>query len=206
MILKKISILILIGLCYLFAENKTKRITFEHTQGKSPFQYASLGKMVWFPDYNDYLAIGKGNYLNSIVKNKKDTNDKYLFLTNNGRWDGFIDEKILKSISIKKWDRTIVADFKKPINKFASIYINTELWKTIEKIEKTKDGKLLVINSPNIPLGIIDRNKVGYFVLHKLGLNLPPNFLNKFNNKNNYPLGIELPRIIKLMKKKGDIE
>ena len=68
MILKKISILILIGLCSLFAENKTKRITFEHTQGKSPFQYASLGKMVWFSDSNDYLAIGKGNYLNSIVK------------------------------------------------------------------------------------------------------------------------------------------
>ena len=68
MILKKISILTLIGFCYLFAENKTKRITFEHTQGKSPFKYASLGKMVWLPDYNDYLAIGKGNYLNSIVK------------------------------------------------------------------------------------------------------------------------------------------
>ena len=68
MILKKILMLILVGLCSLFAENKTKRITFEHTQGKSPFKYASLGKMVWFSDSNDYLAIGKGNYLNSIVK------------------------------------------------------------------------------------------------------------------------------------------
>ena len=68
MILKKFLMLILVGLCSLFAENKTKRITFEHTQGKSPFKYASLGKMVWFSDSNDYLAIGKGNYLNSIVK------------------------------------------------------------------------------------------------------------------------------------------
>ena len=68
MILRKISIFILIGLCSLYAENKTKRITFEHTQGKSPFKYASLGKMVWFSDKNDYLAFGKGNYLNSIVK------------------------------------------------------------------------------------------------------------------------------------------
>ena len=68
MILKKFLMLTLVGLCSLFAENKTKRITFEHTQGKSPFKYASLGKMVWFSDSNDYLAIGKGNYLNSIVK------------------------------------------------------------------------------------------------------------------------------------------
>ena len=66
MILKKISIFILVGLKSLFAENKTKRITFEHTQGKSPFQYASLGKMVWFSNSNVYLAIGKVNYLHSI--------------------------------------------------------------------------------------------------------------------------------------------
>ena len=29
--------------------------------------------------------------LNTLVKNKKDNQDKYLFLTNNGRWDGFIE-------------------------------------------------------------------------------------------------------------------
>ena len=40
--------------------------------------------------------------LNNIVKNKKDNQDKYLFLTNSGRWEGFIEEKILKSISVKK--------------------------------------------------------------------------------------------------------
>ena len=143
--------------------------------------------------------------LNVLVKNKNDLNDKYLFVTNNGRWDGFIDEKILKSVSLKKWERTFIEDFKKPINKFASIYCNAELWKTIEKIEKTNEGILLVINYAGLPLGIIDRNKIGYFVFNKLGINLPPNIVNKFNNKNQYPLGIELPKIIKLMKKKGDI-
>ena len=53
--------------------------------------------------------------------------------------------------------------------------------------------------------GIIDRNKIGYYVFNKLGLNLPSNIINKFNNKNQYPLGIELPKIIELMKRKGDI-
>ena len=143
--------------------------------------------------------------LNDVIKNKKDSLDKYLFLTNNGRWDGFIEEKILKSVSINKWERTLVGEFKKPINKFVSIKSNNELWKAIEKLENTNEGFILVLNSADIPLGIIDRKKIGYFVLNKLGLNLPSNLINKFNNKNQYPLGIELPKIIKLMKKKGDI-
>ena len=144
--------------------------------------------------------------LNNLVKNKKDSKDKYLFLTNNGRYEGFIDEKILKSVSVKKWDSTYVGEFKNPINKFINVNINNELWRTIEKIEKTNEGILLVLNSAEIPLGIIDRNKIGYFVFDKLGLNLPSNLMSKFSNKDKYPLGIELPRIIKLMKKKGDIE
>ena len=145
------------------------------------------------------------NELNNLVKNKNDRYDKYLFITNNGRWEGYIDEKILKSVSIKKWDRTFVGDFRKPINTFRSIKINTELWKTVEKIEKTKEGILLVLNPADIPLGIVDRTKVGSFVFNKLGLDLPTDILRKFNEKNQYPLGIELPRIIKLMKKNGDV-
>ncbi len=144
--------------------------------------------------------------LNNLLKNKKESYEKYLFLTNNGRWDGYIDEKILKSVSIKKWECTFVGDFKKPINTFANVKNNIELWRIIEKIEKTDDGLLLVLNSAGIPLGFIDRCIIGDFVFKKLGLKLPPNLINKFNNRNQYPLGIELPRIIKLMKKKGEID
>ncbi len=144
--------------------------------------------------------------LNKLVKNKRETDYKYLFLTNSGRWDGFINENLLKSVSIKKWERTFVGDFKKPIDSFACIYSNTELWKTIESIENTTEGFLLVLNAADIPLGIIDRNKIGYFVLNKLGLNLNSEIISKFNDKNQYPLGIQLPRIINLMRKKGDIE
>ncbi len=144
--------------------------------------------------------------LNNVVKSKKDKKDKFLFLTNSGRWDGFIDEKILKSVSVKKWDRTFVGDFKKPIKKLESINCSAELWRAIEKIEKSNEGTILVLNSADIPLGIVDRNKIGYFVFNKLGLNLPSNLISKFNNKDQYPLGIELPKIIKLMRKKGEIE
>ncbi len=151
-------------------------------------------------EFNSTLAE-----LNNVVKNRKDNQDKYLFLTNSGRWEGFIEENILKSVSVKKWDRTLVSQFKKPIYNFTSVKSSTKLWRAIEKIENTNEGLVLVVNSAEIPLGILDRNIIGYFVFNKLGLNLPSNLLRKFNNKNQYPLGIELPRIIKLMKKKGDI-
>ena len=85
------------------------------------------------------------------------------------------------------------------------MYSNDKLWKTIERLEKTDEGFVLVLNAADIPLGIIDRSKIGNFILNKLGLNLPSEIVNKLNYKNQYPLGIELPRIINLMKQKGDL-
>jgi len=143
--------------------------------------------------------------LNNLINNKKDASDKYFFVTNNGRWTGFIDVKILKTVSIKKWERNFVGDFKKPIDSFVSVYSNDKLWKTIERIEETGEGFILVLNAADIPLGIIDRSKIGNFILKKLGFNLPLEILNKLNYKNQYPLGIELPRIINSMKQKGDL-
>ena len=143
--------------------------------------------------------------LNTLIKNKKDASDKYLFVTSNGRWTGFIDENILKNVSIKKWERNFVGDFKKPIDSMVSVYSNDKLWETIERIEETGEGFILVLNAADIPLGIIDRSKIGNFVLNKLGFNLPSEIVNKLNYKNQYPLGIELPRIINSMKQKGDL-
>jgi len=143
--------------------------------------------------------------LNTLIKNKKDASDKYFFVTNSGRWTGFIDENILKTVSIKKWERHFVGDFKKPIDSFESVYSNDKLWKTIEKLEETSEGFILVLNAADIPLGIIDRLKIGNFIFNKLGFNLPSEIVNKLHYKNQYPLGIELPRIINLMKQKGDL-
>jgi len=142
---------------------------------------------------------------NKLIKNKKDVSDKYFFVTNNGRWTGFVDENILKTISLKKWERNFVGDFKKPIESFETVSYNDQLWRTIEKLEETNEGFLLVLNAADIPLGIIDRSKIGNFILNKLGFNLPSEILNKLNFKNHYPLGIELPRIINSMKQKGDL-
>ncbi len=142
---------------------------------------------------------------NKLIKNKQGERDKYFFVANNGRWTGFVDENILKTVTIKKWEQNFVGDFQKPINSFAHVFINDKLWKTIERLEETNEGFLLVLNSANIPLGIIDRSKIGYFIFNKLGFNLPIEIANKFNHKSQYPLGIQLPRIVNSMKQKGDL-
>jgi len=151
------------------------------------------------------LSVPILRILNTLMKNKKDASDKYFFVTNNGRWTGFVDENILKTVSIRKWERNFVGDFKKPIDRFVSVYTIDILWKTIERIEETGEGFILVLNSADIPLVIIDRSKIGNFVLNKLGFNFPSEIVNKLNYKNQYPLGIELPRIINSMKQKGDL-
>jgi len=142
---------------------------------------------------------------NILIKTKKDESDKYFFVTNNGRWTGFVDENILKTVSLKKWEKNFVGDFKKPIDSFKSVSYNDKLWRTIERLEETNEGFLLVLNAADIPLGIIDRSKIGNFVLNKLGFNLPSEIVNKLNFKNHYPLGIEFPKIINSMKQKGDL-
>ena len=65
---------------------------------------------------------------NILIKNKKDASDKYFFVTKNGRWTGFVDEDILKSVPLKKWERNFVGDFKKPIDSFESVSHNCLLY------------------------------------------------------------------------------
>lgn len=141
---------------------------------------------------------------NKFIKDENNL-DNYFFITKNGRWEGFISVDVLKNIPVKKWDLKIVSEFSKSINDFPSIFENTPLWQIIEKIEKTNGGIILMMNPYGIPMGLLDRKNIGFFVLKKLGFNISNEILNKIKSKNNYPLGIELPKIIKEMKSKGDI-
>jgi len=186
---------------------------FGVNSSKSESQFFKIENILKFSEVSElnFKPLRKIEYdcnfseLNKLIKYKKDESDKYFFVTNNGRWTGFVDENILKTISLKKWERNFVGDFKKPIDSFENVSCNDKLWKTIERLEETSEGFLLVLNAADIPLGIIDRSKIGNFVLNKLGFNLPSDIVNKLNFKNNYPLGIELPRIINSMKQKGDL-
>ena len=142
---------------------------------------------------------------NKLAKNNKEQSNNYFFITKNGRWDGFISIDNLKDVAVKKWEYTFVYEYKRSLKDFPSVIEGAPLWQIIEMIEITNDGNLLVLNTLGIPKGIIDRNKVGYFILKKLGFNIPLELIEKIKSQNKYPLGIELPKMIELMKNKGEI-
>tara|TARA_Y100001970_G_scaffold200773_1_gene244288 strand:+ start:58033 stop:59259 length:1227 start_codon:yes stop_codon:yes gene_type:complete len=143
---------------------------------------------------------------NKIYQNKKDKSVNYYFITNNGRWDGFFTGDSLKEVSFRKWANTLVGEYKKPIKDFPNEFNDTPLWKLISRLEKTSQGILLIVNSLGIPQGLIDRNRIGYFILDQIGFNLSAELRNKLKIKNKYPLGLELQKIIELMKKNGDLQ
>ena len=179
---------------------------------KSDNQYLKIEKILKSKNINEFKLkpIRKIEFdltlrqFNRLIKDENNL-DSYFFITKNGRWDGFISVDVLKNIPIKKWDLKIVSEFNKSINNFPSIFENTPLWQIIEKIEKTNEGLILITNPYGIPMGFLDRKNIGLFVLKKLGFNISNEILNKIKSKSKYPLGIELPKIIKLMKSKGDI-
>ena len=179
---------------------------------KSDNQYLKIEKILKSKNINELKLkpIRKIEFdltlrqFNRLIKDENNL-DSYFFITKNGRWDGFISVDVLKNIPIKKWDLKIVSEFNKSINNFPSIFENTPLWQIIEKVEKTNEGLILITNPYGIPMGFLDRKNIGLFVLKKLGFNISNEILNKIKSKSNYPLGIELPKIIKLMKSKGDI-
>jgi len=142
---------------------------------------------------------------NKLARTYKEQSNNYFFITKKGRWEGFLTINNLKDVSVKKWEYTSVNEYKRLLNEFPSVTEGVPLWQIIEMIEITNDGNLLLLNSLGIPKGIIDRNVIGCFILKKLGFNIPFELIRKIKSQNKYPLGIELPKMIELMKNKGDI-
>ena len=74
----------------------------------------------------------------------------------------------------------------------SSINEKESLWKAILKIEKTKDGRLLVLSFSGLPLGTLDRVDIGKAVLKRIGLNLPDQLIKVARKENIYPPGLNL--------------
>ena len=126
-------------------------------------------------------------------------NEEWILLCREGRWVGYVNEKILKNISVQNWDKKFLYEFLLPINELPSISEKESLWKAIIKIEKTKDGRLLVLSVSGLPLGTLDRVDIGKTVLKKIGLNLPNQLIKIARKENIYPLGLDLLNIAQSM-------
>ena len=126
-------------------------------------------------------------------------NEEWILLTREGRWVGYVTEKILKNIPVQNWDKVFLYDFLRPIDELPSISEKESLWKAIIKIEKMKDSRLLVFSVAGLPLGTLDKVDIGKAVLKKIGLNLPDQLIKIARKENTYPIGLNLYEIAKSM-------
>ena len=146
----------------------------------------------------DDLPVKVLSKYNSLNKDNV-INGKWILLCREGRWVGYVNNKILKNISVQNWDKKFLYEFSLPINELPSISEKESLWKAIIKIEKTKDGRLLVLSVSGLPLGTLDRVDIGKAVLKKIGLNLPNQLIKIARKENIYPLGLDLLNIAQSM-------
>ena len=129
-------------------------------------------------------------------RNKENTsNEEWILLCREGRWVGYVNEKILKNIPVQDWERKFLYEFLLPIEDLPSISEKESLLKAILEIENTKSSTLLVLSFAGLPVGILDRVDIGKVVLKKIGVNLPDQLVKVSRKENIYPLGLNLSKI-----------
>ena len=127
------------------------------------------------------------------------SNEEWILLFREGRWVGYVKEKILKNISVQNWDKKFLYEFSLPVDDLPSISEKESLLKAIIKLEKTKEARLLVLSVAGLPIGTLDRVDLGKAVLEKIGLNLPDQLIKVARKENIYPIGLNLLSIAKSM-------
>ena len=135
---------------------------------------------------------------NSVNKDNA-PNREWILLCREGRWVGYVTDKILANIPVQNWDKKFLYDFAFPIDELPSISEKESLFKAIIKIERTKDARLLVLSVAGLPVGTLDRVDIGKEVLKKIGLNLPGQLIKVARKENIYPIGLNLPGIAESM-------
>ncbi|WP_413682751.1 site-2 protease family protein [Prochlorococcus sp. MIT 1011] len=146
-------------------------------------------------DDSPVRVLSKFNSLNKDNFSK----EEWILLFREGRWVGYVNEKILKNISVQNWDKKFLYEFSLPIDDLPSISEKESLWKAIIKLEKTKEARLLVLSVAGLPIGTLDRVDLGKAVLENIGLNIPDQLIKVARKENIYPIGLNLPTIAKSM-------
>ena len=182
---------------------------FIFTSSRSQSQIVQIQKILYELNVNqvcsrsyrileDDLPVKALSKYNSLYKDNR-SNEEWILLCREGRWVGYITEKILKNISVQDWDKQFLYEFLSPIDELPSVGEKESLWKAIIKIEKTKYARLLVLSVAGLPIGTLDRVDIGKAVLKKIGLNIPDQLIKVARKDNMYPIGLNLPSIAKSM-------
>ncbi len=137
---------------------------------------------------------------------QENKSSEWVLLTNSGRWVGFITDSPLKEVPAKDWDKYFLANYKRPLTDLPSVLGKQPIWHAVLKLEKIKEGRLLVFNSAGLPSGTVDKADLGERTLKKLGIILPSTFIEIARKNNTYPLGLSLPKIVQGMINSGLIQ
>ena len=120
-----------------------------------------------------------------------------------GRWLGWVDDRPLKDLPVQQWDSERLADHLLPLEDLPSIADAEPLWKAVQALERSPQGRLLVFSPAGLPSGTIDRMDLAEAVLNRLGVRLPPPMLEAARKQNAYPLGlVMLPKLVDSMQAK----
>ena len=123
----------------------------------------------------------------------------WVLVCRSGRWIGHITDQPLKETPVQFWDEHLIRDYVMPISDLPSIKEDSPLWKAVLALEKSSEGRLLVLSLAGLPSSTLDRVDLGEAVLKQLGLNIPKSFLDTARNQNIYPLGLSLPKVVESM-------
>ena len=127
----------------------------------------------------------------------------WVLVCRNGRWVGFITDQPLKDLPVQQWDRQTISDHLQPLDLLPSIQQSSPLWKAVLALEKSDQGRLLVLGPAGLPDGTLDRSELGEAVLRGLAVKLPDAMLESSRRNNTYPLGLPLLQVVNSMQASG---
>ena len=127
----------------------------------------------------------------------------WVLVCRNGRWVGFITDQPLKDLPVQQWDRQTTSDHLQPLDRLPSIQQSSPLWKAVLALEKSDQGRLLVLGPAGLPDGTLDRSELGEAVLRGLAVKLPDAMLESSRRDNTYPLGLPLLQVVNSMQASG---
>ena len=127
----------------------------------------------------------------------------WVLVCRNGRWVGFVTDQPLNDLPVQQWDRQTISDHLQPLDLLPSIQQSSPLWKAVLALEKSDQGRLLVLGPAGLPDGTLDRSELGEAVLRGLAVKLPDAMLESSRRNNTYPLGLPLLQVVNSMQASG---
>ena len=129
----------------------------------------------------------------------------WLLVCERGRWRGLIDDAPLQALPVQRWDNERVGDHLRPLESLPRIAETAPLWQAALQLEEADPPRLLVIGPTGLPTGTIEKPELGDAVLLRLGLKLPERLLSDARRQGNYPLGMALGQVARLMLSSGEV-